>query len=89
MPEKFVMAIMERQMKPVVTRQIEQQKGNDPEAEGPSQEEIDAMVKQMAGQQLEFFLQQEMLKRDGKDISSNAKMSGGLLSVNGKTVPLP
>ena len=43
----------------------------------------------MAGQQLEFFLQQELAKRDGANIATKAKLVDGLLSVNGKTIPLP
>jgi uncharacterized protein YdgA (DUF945 family) len=88
-PEKIVNVVMEMQAKAAMARQIEQRKKLGHEIAEPSIEEMNQLVKQMAGQQLEFFLQQELVKREGKNISTKAKLSDGLLSVNGKTVPLP
>ena len=88
-PEKIVKVVMEMQAKAAMTRQIEQRKKLGHEIATPSAEEMDQLVKQMAGQQLEFFLQQELVKREGANISTKAKLADGLLSVNGKTVPLP
>jgi uncharacterized protein YdgA (DUF945 family) len=88
-PEKIVNVVMEMQAKAAMTKQIEQRKKLGHEIAEPSKEEMGQLVKQMAGQQLEFFLQQELVKREGTNISTKAKLADGLLSVNGKTVPLP
>ncbi len=89
MPEKFVRAIMERQAQTILAQQFETRKKDDPDIQMPSEEEAADLRKKMADQQLEFFMQQGLLKRDKTNIFSEAKLSGGLLSVNGKTVPLP
>ncbi len=88
MPEKIYRTAMEMQARVGMMRQIEQRKKLGHEITVPSQEEIDQLSKQMSGQQLELLLQQELVKREGTNISSQAKLSDGLLSVNGKTIPL-
>ncbi len=89
LPEKLFRMAAEMQAKAALLRQIEQRKKMGQEIETPSEEELDSMRKEMAQQQLDFLLQQELVKREGANISTQAKLSAGLLSVNGKTVPLP
>ena len=89
MPEKLFRVLMEMQAKVAMMRQIEQRKRLGHEIATPSEEEMAQLSKQMVGQQLEFLLQQELVKREGANISTKAKLGDGLLSVNGKTVPLP
>ncbi len=88
LPEKLLKAVMEMQAKVALTRQIEQRKKMGHEITEPSKEELDKLGNEMAEQQLALLLQQELVKRDGTNISSKAKLGGGLLSVNGKTIPL-
>lgn len=89
MPEKLFRTVAEMQAKVAMMRQIEQRKKLGHEIAVPSQEEMEQLAKEMTGQQLEFLLQQELVKREGANISTKAKLGDGLLSVNGKTVPLP
>jgi uncharacterized protein YdgA (DUF945 family) len=88
MPEKVFKAIVEMQAKAALMRQIEQRKQLGHEIAAPSKEEMDNLSQEMASQQLEFLLQQEFVKQDGAIISTQAKLGDGLLSVNGKTIPL-
>jgi uncharacterized protein YdgA (DUF945 family) len=88
LPEKLLKAVMGMQAKVALMRQIEQRKKMGHEITVPSKEELDKLSEEMVEKQLTFLLQQEMAKRDGTVISSNAMLSGGLLSVNGKTIPL-
>jgi uncharacterized protein YdgA (DUF945 family) len=87
-PEKLFRIVMELQAKASLVKQIEQRKKLGHEIATPSEEEMDQLGKEMAGQQLEILLQQELVKREGSNISTQAKLGDGLLSVNGKTVPL-
>lgn len=89
LPEKLLVAMMEMQAKVTLVQQIDMRSKMGQAVEVPSDEELDTLGKEMAKHQLEFLLQQGMLKRDGTDISSQAMLNDGLLSVNGKTVPLP
>lgn len=89
LPEKLFRTVMGMQAKLALMRQIEQRKKMGHEIAEPSPEELDKLSKEMVDQQLAFILQQELAKRDGTNISTNAKLGGGLLSVNGKTIPLP
>ncbi len=54
----------------------------------PSEQEIQTLGHDMIQQRLEGLLQQGLLIRDGEYLSSSAKLEGGLLRVNGKSVPL-
>jgi predicted ATP-dependent protease len=87
-PEKLFKVVMEFQAKASLVKQINQRKKLGHDITEPSKEEMDQLGKEMAGQQLDFLLQQELVKREGTNISSQAKLGDGLLSVNGKTVPL-
>ncbi len=88
LPEKLFRAVMEMQAKVAMMRRIEQRQKLGHEITTPSEEELDNMGKEMSEQQLQFLLQQEIVKREGTNISSQAKLGSGLLSVNGKTIPL-
>ncbi len=89
LPEKLLKAVMKMQAKVAIAQQIEQRKQMGQEITEPSKDELDKLGQEMVEQQLAFLLQQELVKRDGANISSNARLGGGMLSVNGKTVPLP
>ena len=43
----------------------------------------------MAQQQLQQWLDQGLLQRDGDALQSRVVLSGGRLQINGRTVPLP
>ena len=53
-----------------------------------SDAEIDVMVEQQLGQQLEMYIAQNLIVRDGDKIRSNASFNGGQLLVNGQALPL-
>ena len=88
LPEKLLKAVMGMQAKVALMRQIDQRKKMGHEITVPAKEELEKLSKEMVEQQLAFVLQQELAKRDGTNISSQAKLGDGLLSVNGKTIPL-
>jgi len=60
----------------------------DEELAMPTELEIHDLVQDLVQQQLGNLLRKNMLIRDGAYIYSSAKLGGGLLSVNGKTIPL-
>ena len=53
-----------------------------------SDAEIDVMVEQQLGEQLEIYIAQNLIVRDGDKIRSNASFNGGQLLVNGQVLPL-
>jgi hypothetical protein len=88
MPEKIFKLVVELQAKAALVQQIQQRKKLGHNIATPSKQEIENLGKEMAAQQLEVLLQQEFVKREGTIISTQAKLGDGLLSVNGKTIPL-
>ena len=58
------------------------------EDEQPSVQEIEAAAAQFAAQQIENLVAQQILVRDGGAAVVAAELRNGLLTVNGKTIPL-
>lgn len=87
-PEKLLQSMLEAQARQSVIQHIEMRKKAGESVEMPSDEEIQAMGKTMVKQRLDELLQQGLLVRDGEYVSSAAKLVVGLLSVNGKTIPM-
>lgn len=58
------------------------------DAEQPSAEEVEEVARQYAAQQIEALVTQQILVRDGSAITLAAELRNGLLTVNGKTIPL-
>ena len=54
----------------------------------PTPGELQEMVEAAATEQLDQLLVQGLVEREGSDIATVASLSNGLLTVNGKTVPL-
>ncbi len=88
LPEKLLQSMLEAQAKQSVVQNIEMRKKMGESVDMPSPEEIQTVGKSMVEQRLGDLLQQGLLVRDEAYISSSAKLGGGLLSVNGKTIPL-
>jgi uncharacterized protein YdgA (DUF945 family) len=89
MPEPLFHALFEQQARQVVMMQVEQQRMLGKDVATPDFEQLEAQVAAMADQQLESLLQQEVLVRKGGDIATLANLKDGLLTVNGKSLPLP
>lgn len=88
LPEKLLQSMLEAQARQSVIQHIEMRNKNGESLEMPSDEEIQTLGQDMVKERLEDLLQQGILLRDGDYISSSAKLAAGLLSVNGKTIPL-
>jgi len=71
-----------------IAQQFEQGVKEGDEVEMPAPEQLQQMVRTAAAEQLNQLLLQGVVERDGADIVSVASLSNGLLTVNGKTVPL-
>jgi uncharacterized protein YdgA (DUF945 family) len=89
MPETLFVALFENQSRSEIMKRIELRRQLGEEVEEPSAEELEEYTKSMAAQKLNGLIQQEFLVRDGKYLASVGGLSGGLLTVNGKTVALP
>jgi len=89
MPEPLFRALFEQQARQVVMMQVEQQRMLGKDVATPDFAQLESQVAAMADQQLEALLQQEVLVRKGSDIATVATLRNGLLTVNGKSLPLP
>ena len=89
MPEHFYRLAFAQKAQGDIMRQLEQRKLMGQETEVPNPLQLQRMAEQVAGQQLQQLLTQEFLIRDGNDLKVQASLEDGLLSVNGKTIPLP
>ncbi len=88
LPEKLLRSLLEKQAEQSVMQHIEMRNKMGESTEMPSTEEIQTIGQNLVEQRLGDLLQQGVLERDGEYISSTAKLGAGLLSVNGKTIPL-
>jgi len=88
-PEKLLLQLLEQQARV----RLEQQNSPEHEESGGeaplTPDQLMSLSRSEADRQLELWLSQEFLKREGKNILTMAKLSGGLLTVNGKNIPLP
>ncbi len=89
MPKRLFMLLLRQKLEADLLRQFEQRRLINPASELPDAEQLNAMVSTLADRQLELLLGQELLVEEGDSLATQAKLSGGLLSVNGKTIPLP
>jgi len=87
-PEKLLRSMLGRQANQSFRQHFKMRKQMDEELAMPTELEIHDLVQDLVQQQLGNLLRQNMLIRDGAYISSSAKLGRGLLSVNGKTIPL-
>ena len=85
LPEGLLNALLQQNARQQIMRLAEEQ-GED--AARPTAEEIEDIVAQHAAQQIESLVAQEILTRDGGSVALAALLRNGLLTVNGKTVPL-
>jgi uncharacterized protein YdgA (DUF945 family) len=89
MPETLFVALFENRARSEIVNRIALRRQLGEEVEEPTPEQLDELTKTMAAQQLNGLIQQQLLVRDGKYLASTGGLSGGLLTVNGKTIALP
>lgn len=89
MPEKLFRMLLLQKVQTELLRQFEQRQLLSPDSEMPTAEQLDEMSQSVVEQQLVVMLGQEFIVKEGDSIFTNAKLADGLLSVNGKTIPLP
>ncbi|WP_273438203.1 YdgA family protein [Sedimenticola selenatireducens] len=89
MPKRLFMLLVQQKVEADLLRQFEQRRLIEPESEMPDTEQLKEMAATLADRQLSLLLGQEILLAQGDMIATQATLSGGLLSVNGKTIPLP
>lgn len=58
------------------------------EAEQPSAEEVEKLAGEYATRQVEVLVAQQLLVRDGGDVTASAELRNGLLTLNGKSIPI-
>lgn len=88
LPEQMLRSVLEIQAKQKIRQHMEMRKNTGEAVDMPSEQEVELLGKSMIEQRLGELFQQEMLVRDGIYVSTSVKLGGGLLSVNGKTIPL-
>ncbi len=88
LPEKLLQSMLEAQARQSVVQHIEMRKNAGESVDMPSEEELQNMGQEMVKQRLDDLLRQGILVRDGDYLTSSAQLAVGLLSVNGKTIPL-
>jgi hypothetical protein len=89
MPETLFVSLFERQARTEIRNRIALRRQLGEEVEEPSPEQFEEFVKKMATEKLNSLIQQEFLVRDGDYLATVGSLSGGLLTVNGKTIALP
>ncbi len=89
MPKKLFLLLLRQKTAADLQRQFAQRKLAQPDSDMPSAEQLDEMAGTLAERQLGLLLEQEILVVDGQNIATQAILKDGLLSVNGKTIPLP
>lgn len=87
LPETLLLKLLKRQMLTQTLRQIKQRRlmGEEIDIDAAT---LEAQIEQQSKQQLEVWLTQQFVVREGSEISTVATLSKGLLTVNGKTLPL-
>lgn len=89
MPERLIVTLLEQQARNSIEQQVSLHRLQGEEVEMPDEEELRAMVAQAAAAQLEQLTRQELIKRQGDLVVIDAALSGGMLTVNSKMLPLP
>jgi len=89
MPEKLFRRMLIQQTRLKVERQIAamiDQGGEPPELDAGKLQQL--VEKQVDGQLVQL-VSQKIVERDGDDLATVASLSSGILTVNGKSIPLP
>ncbi len=89
MPEVYYQMLFRQQAKRALQQQLAWRRLQDEQATMPTPDELEAMAERLGRQQLDQLLRQEMLRREGKMLYTKASLADGLLTVNGKLLPLP
>lgn len=88
-PEKLFRQLFIQQAEKQIIQQLELRRQSGETFEVPDKQQLNRLAEAAANQQLEQWLLQEILVRDGGDITTKASLSDGLLTVNGKMLPIP
>lgn len=89
MPEKLLRAMLIQQTRLKLEQQMKfvaEQGGEVPDLD---QAQLQQLVELRVDEQIDQWLLQEVVERDGEDLATVVSLSSGLLTVNGKTIPLP
>lgn len=89
MPEKYFHALFEQQARQNLLSQIEQQRLLGAPADDPDPAQLAAWTEAAASQQIAGLLTQEILVRERSQLGTLISLNNGLLSINGKAVPIP
>lgn len=89
MPRPLLELLLSKKLEADLLRQFEQRRLIDPDSKVPGPEQISEMADSLGSRQLTQMLGQEIVVAQDGMISTRATLSGGLLNVNGKTIPLP
>ena len=87
-PEQSLLNIMEKATLREIKQQFEQRRSNGEEVEQPDEVTLKALSIAGAKARLDHLLQQQLLVRNGKLITTRVKLKNGLLMANGIQVPL-
>ena len=88
LPEKLLRRALEMQAREKIREHMEMRKKMGESSDTPSEQEIKALARGMIEDRLEKLMEQGLLVRDGIYLAADAELSGGLVSVNGKTIPI-
>ena len=88
-PEKLLRQLLEQQARARLEQQNSPENAENGGGVPLTPDQLTSLSRSEADMRLELWLSQEFLKREGKDILTKAALSGGLLTVNGKNIPLP
>lgn len=89
MPEKLFRTMLIQQTRLQVERKISTMIEQGAEAPALEPGQLQQLVERQVDEQLSHWLSQQIIERDGEDLATVASLSSGLLTVNGKTIPLP
>jgi uncharacterized protein YdgA (DUF945 family) len=89
MPETLWRTLLEQQARQQIQEMANLRRQLGEEVEPQSEEEIQELARLAAEQKLDSLLTQGLVVRTGSDVATVAGLSNGLLTVNGKTIPLP
>jgi uncharacterized protein YdgA (DUF945 family) len=89
MPRRLFTLLLRQKVEADLLRQFEQVRLINPDTKLPSAAELAEMSTALTEQQVNQWLGQEILVEQGDIIATRVTLADGLLSVNGKTIPLP
>jgi uncharacterized protein YdgA (DUF945 family) len=89
MPKRLFTLLLRQKVEADLLRQFEQVRLINPDTKLPSAAELAEMSTALTEQQVNQWLGQEILVEQGDIIATRVTLADGLLSVNGKTIPLP